>query len=66
MEIHPKFKVILYREAQEFLATLDEKTRNKLTHVRFELCQASSACKHPLLSAVLSRPAKRNIGACYT
>lgn len=30
MEIHPKFKVILYREAQEFLATLDEKTRNKI------------------------------------
>ena len=30
MELQQKFKVILYREAQEFLAGLDEKTRNKI------------------------------------
>ena len=30
MELQPKFKVILYREAQDFLASLDEKTRNKI------------------------------------
>ena len=31
----------LTKYSLSFLATLDEKTRNKLTHVRFELCQAS-------------------------
>ena len=30
MELQPKFKVILHREAQDFLASLDEKTRNKI------------------------------------
>lgn len=30
MELHPKFKVILHREAHEFLASLDQKTRNKI------------------------------------
>ena len=30
MELQHKFKVILHREAQEFLAGLDEKTRNKI------------------------------------
>jgi len=30
MELQKKFNVILYREAQEFLANLDEKTRNKI------------------------------------
>ncbi len=30
MELQKKFNVILHREAQEFLASLDEKTRNKI------------------------------------
>ncbi len=30
MKLEQKFKVILHREAQEFLASLDEKTRNKI------------------------------------
>ena len=30
MELKPKFKVILYRDAQDFLASLDEKTKNKI------------------------------------
>jgi len=30
MELRQKFKVLLYRDAQEFLASLDEKTRNKI------------------------------------
>ena len=30
MELQSKFKVILHREAQDFLASLDEKTRNKI------------------------------------
>ena len=30
MEIQQKFKVILYRDAQNFLTRLDEKTRNKI------------------------------------
>lgn len=30
MELQNKFNVILHREAQEFLASLDEKTRNKI------------------------------------
>ena len=30
MEIQPKFKVILHREAQDFLISLDEKTRKKI------------------------------------
>ena len=30
MELQKKFNVILYSEAQEFLASLDEKTRNKI------------------------------------
>lgn len=30
MELQQKFKVILYREAQDFLASLDEKTRDKI------------------------------------
>ena len=30
MELQPKFKVILHREAQDFLASLDEKTRHKI------------------------------------
>ena len=30
MKLEQKFKVILHREAQEFLASLDKKTRNKI------------------------------------
>ena len=30
MKLEQKFKVILHREAQEFLSSLDEKTRNKI------------------------------------
>lgn len=30
MEIERKFNVVLYREAQEFLALLDDKTRRKI------------------------------------
>lgn len=30
MEVDKKFNVVLYREAQEFLAQLDVKTRNKI------------------------------------
>ena len=30
MEIEKKFNVVLYREAQEFLAQLDDKTRRKI------------------------------------
>jgi len=30
MELQPKFRVILHREAHEFLASLDEKTRRKI------------------------------------
>lgn len=30
MELQKKFNVILYKEAQEFLASLDKKTRNKI------------------------------------
>lgn len=30
MELQHKFKVILHREAQDFLASLDEKTRKKI------------------------------------
>ena len=30
MELQKKFNVILHSEAQEFLASLDEKTRNKI------------------------------------
>ena len=33
----------LTKYSLSFLATLDEKTLHKLTHVRFELCQPSSA-----------------------
>ncbi len=30
MKLQPKFRVILYREAHEFLASIDEKTRRKI------------------------------------
>ena len=30
MEIEKKFNVVLYREAQDFLAQLDDKTRKKI------------------------------------
>ena len=30
MELEKKFNVILYKEAQEFLAGLDDKTRKKI------------------------------------
>lgn len=30
MELQKKFNVILYKEAQDFLASLDKKTRNKI------------------------------------
>ena len=47
MKLEQKFKVILHREAQEFLASLDEKTRNKIyqTFDRASLLLDSEAFK---------------------